>query len=95
MAGRVKADCGANLIEHSYALNATRFTLVANEWHFGSHGNLAKNACCVFQRRQSRSAHNDRFFHLHDMEFMLARDAFMAFMFIFDTIFQFRAHWRQ
>src|SRR5664279_195184 len=38
-----------------------------NERHFGSHGNLAKNARCVFHRRQSRSAHNDRFFHLHDM----------------------------
>ena len=29
MAGRVKADCGANLIEHSYALNGARLTLVA------------------------------------------------------------------
>jgi hypothetical protein len=29
------------------------------------------------------------------MEFMLNRDAFMAFMFIFDAILQFRAHGRQ
>jgi hypothetical protein len=29
MAGPVKADYGANLIEHSYAINAARFALVA------------------------------------------------------------------
>jgi hypothetical protein len=29
------------------------------------------------------------------MEFMLACDAFMAFMFTFDAILQFRAHWWQ
>src|SRR5664279_5469322 len=29
MAGRAKADYGANLIEHSYALNGARFALVA------------------------------------------------------------------
>jgi hypothetical protein len=31
MAGRAKADCGANLIEHSYALNGAWFTPVARE----------------------------------------------------------------
>ena len=29
MAGRVKADCGANSMERSYALNDGRFALVA------------------------------------------------------------------
>ena len=54
-----------------------------------------ENACRAFNRRQSRSGHNDRLFQLHDMEFMLACDAFMAFMFTFDAILQFRAHWWQ
>jgi hypothetical protein len=30
MAKRVKADCGANLLDHSYALNDARFTLVSS-----------------------------------------------------------------
>jgi len=33
VAGRVKADCAANLMEHSYALNGARFALVARGPH--------------------------------------------------------------
>ena len=33
MAGRVKADCGANLTKRSYALNGARFALAARGIH--------------------------------------------------------------
>jgi hypothetical protein len=53
MAGRVKADCGANLIEHSYALNGARFTLVAKRTSFWRHSMVrqfsAKTVECVLQ----------------------------------------------
>jgi hypothetical protein len=46
-------------------------------------------------RRQSPSSCNDRLFQLRDLEFMLARDAFIGFTCTFDAILQFRAQWRQ
>ena len=55
-----------------------------------------QNACCVhIYRRQSQSSCNDRLFQFRDLEFMLARDAFVGFIRTFDAILQFRAQWRQ
>src|ERR1700730_4560849 len=49
MAGGVKADCAANLMEHSYALNTARLALVALCRHSMFHQFSAKTVECVRQ----------------------------------------------
>ncbi len=49
MTGRVKADCGAILVEHSYALNGVRFAPVAR-------GTASGAACCRGRRSAATGA---------------------------------------